>query len=64
VTSATDFADLSLGFVDAVMALAERERAAILTFDFEDFRAAPRPDGSPWPLLVDEASYAGLTDLA
>ena len=51
-------ADLGLGLVDAsVMALAEAERAPILTFDFEHFRAAPAPGGDPWELLVDEARY-------
>src|SRR5439155_635672 len=56
------FADLDLGLVDAsVMALADRERAPIFTFDFADFRAAPRPDGTAWPLVVDEASFARLT---
>lgn len=50
---------LGLGLVDAaVMAVAEAESAAILTFDFTDFRAAPRSDGQPWALLVDEAAYA------
>ena len=52
-------AALGLGLVDAaVMAVAEAERAAILTFDFSDFRAAPRTDGPPWPLVIDEAAYA------
>lgn len=52
------YADLGLGLADAsVMALAEAEGAAILTFDFEHFRAAPRPDGGPWRLVVDEAHY-------
>lgn len=52
-------AALGLGLVDAaVMAVAESEDASILTFDFADFRAAPRSDGQPWALLVDEAAYA------
>jgi predicted nucleic acid-binding protein len=52
------FADLSLGLVDAsVMALAERHRHPILTFDFEHFRAAPPPDGY-WRLVIDESRYA------
>ena len=56
------FADLDLGFVDAaVMAVAEREGLPILTFDFEDFRAAPQADGSAWPLVVDEAAFLRLT---
>jgi predicted nucleic acid-binding protein len=55
------FADVDLGFVDAsVMAVADRERTPILTFDFADFRAVPRPDGTAWPLLVDEASFGRL----
>jgi predicted nucleic acid-binding protein len=52
------FADLDLGFVDGcVMALAERHRLPILTFDFEHFRAS-RPDRGFWRLVVDEARYA------
>jgi uncharacterized protein len=52
------FADLGLGLVDAsVMALAERHQHAILTFDFEHFRAAPPPSGY-WRLVIDEARYA------
>lgn len=52
------YADLGLGLADAsVMALAEAQGAAILTFDFEHFRAAPRSDGQPWELVVDEADY-------
>lgn len=52
------FADLELGLVDAsVMAYAERHDLAVLTFDFEDFRAAAPPDGH-WRLVVDEARYA------
>jgi predicted nucleic acid-binding protein len=44
-------------FVDAaVMAYAERHGLAILTFDFEDFRAAPPEDGY-WRLVVDERRY-------
>jgi predicted nucleic acid-binding protein len=55
-------ADLDLGLVDAaVMAVAEREHLPILTFDFRDFRAAPRPDGSPWRLVLDEAAFRSLT---
>ena len=56
------YADLGLGLVDAsVMAIAEREGLSILTFDFEDFPAAPRPDGMAWSLLIDEASFARFT---
>ncbi len=55
-------ADLNLGFVDAtVMAIAEREGLPILTFDFKDFRATSRSDGSPWSLVIDEAAFARLT---
>ncbi|MGI8574982.1 MAG: type II toxin-antitoxin system VapC family toxin [Egibacteraceae bacterium] len=51
------FAALDLGFTDAsVMAVAEREGVPILTFDFEDFRAAPSQRG-PWELVVDERRY-------
>jgi predicted nucleic acid-binding protein len=51
------FADLDLGLADAtVMAVAERYDLPILTFDFEDFRAAP-PDGGYWRLVVDEGRY-------
>jgi hypothetical protein len=52
------FADLGLGLVDAaVMALAERHRHPILTFDFEHFRAAP-PQRGYWHLVIDESRYA------
>ena len=51
------YRDLDLGFVDAaVMAYAERHDLPILTFDFEDFRAAP-PEGGYWRLVVDEERY-------
>ncbi len=51
------FADLNLGFVDsAVMALAERDRLPILTFDFGHFRAT-RPARGFWRLVVDESRY-------
>ena len=51
------FAGLDLGVVDgSVMALAERERFPILTFDFEHFRAT-RPARGFWRLVVDEAGY-------
>jgi len=51
------FADLDLGYVDAaVMAIAERDRLAVLTFDFEHFRAT-RPDHGFWQLVVDEHRY-------
>lgn len=51
------YADLSLGFVDAcVMAIAERHRLPILTFDFTDFRATESNTG-PWRLAIDEHTY-------
>lgn len=56
------FADLDLGFVDGcVMALAERDRLPILTFDFEHFRAT-RPARGFWRLVVDEARNAQAID--
>jgi uncharacterized protein len=49
--------DLDLGLADgAVMAIAEREDAPILTFDFVHFRATTA-EGAPWRLVVDEARY-------
>lgn len=54
--------DLDLGFVDAaLMAYAERHDLPILTFDFEDFRAAP-PEGGYWQLVVDEERYRSAMD--
>lgn len=51
------FEALDLGLTDAaVMATAEREQTPVLTFDFEDFRAAPSEQG-PWRLVVDESRY-------
>lgn len=51
------YGDLDLGLTDAsVMAVAEREDAPVLTFDFEDFRAVPSASG-PWELVVDESRY-------
>ncbi len=51
------FADLGIGYVDAtVMALAERERLPVLTFDFAHFRATRPADGS-WELVIDEHRY-------
>lgn len=51
------FEALDLGVTDAaVMAVAEREQVPVLTFDFEDFRAAPSEHG-PWRLVVDESRY-------
>lgn len=55
------YADLDLGFVDAsVMAIAERHRLPILTFDFADFRATSSADG-PWELVIDETQYRQAT---
>jgi uncharacterized protein len=55
------FSDLDLGLVDAsVMAYAERHELPILTFDFDDFRAAP-PASGYWRLVVDETRYAEAT---
>ena len=52
-----EFGELDLGFVDAaIMAYAERHDLPILTFDFEDFRAAP-PKAGYWRLVVDEQRY-------
>ena len=49
------YADLQLGIVDAsVMAVAERERAAILTFDFRDFRATKPRRGRSWRFVIEE----------
>jgi predicted nucleic acid-binding protein len=51
------FADLELGYADAaVMAIAERDRLPVLTFDFEHFRAT-RPSQGFWQLVVDEHRY-------
>lgn len=53
----TRYADLDLGLVDtAVMAIAERHRLPVFTFDFSDFRATESANG-PWPLLLDENTY-------
>jgi uncharacterized protein len=50
---------LRLGLVDAaVMAVAELLNAAILTFDFADFRAATGSSGRAWRLVVEESDYA------
>lgn len=51
------YAGLALGFVDGcVMAVAERQRLPVLTFDFEDFRAAS-PSAGSWQLIIDEDRY-------
>ena len=51
------FAALDLGIVDgSVMAFAERHELPVLTFDFEDFRAAP-PRVGLWQLVIDESRY-------
>jgi predicted nucleic acid-binding protein len=53
----TQFADLQLGYTDAVvMAIAERDQLPILTFDFQHFRAAHPADGY-WQLVIDEHRY-------
>jgi len=55
------YAGLDLGYADAaVMAIAERDRSAILTFDFEHFRAT-RPDHGFWQLVIDEHRYQAHT---
>lgn len=55
------FSDLDLGLVDAsVMAYAERHGLPILTFDFEDFRAAP-PKAGYWQLVIDENRFVEAT---
>lgn len=55
------FADLNLGYADAVvMAMAERDRLPILTFDFQHFRAAPPANGY-WELVIDEHRYSQHT---
>jgi hypothetical protein len=51
------FADLELGYTDAaVMAIAERDRRPVLTFDFAHFRST-RPAQGFWQLVVDEHRY-------
>lgn len=56
------FSDLNLGLADAsIMAYGDRHDLPILTFDFEDFRAAPPPRGF-WRLVVDEARYREATE--
>jgi predicted nucleic acid-binding protein len=55
------FAELDAGLTDcSVMAIAERERLPILTFDFAHFRAT-RPKKGFWRLVVDERIYAEAT---
>lgn len=55
------FSDLGLGLVDvSVMSYAERHDLPVLTFDFEDFRAAP-PESGYWRLVIDESRYAEAT---
>lgn len=56
------YSDLDLGFVDAtVMAYAERHDLPVLTFDFEDFRAAP-PERGYWRLVVNEDRYLDVAE--
>jgi hypothetical protein len=43
------------------MAVAERQKLPILTFDFEDFRAT-RPSRGFWRLVVDESRYQDATE--
>lgn len=51
------YADLDLGFTDAVvMACAERHDLPVLTFDFRDFRATS-PERGEWRLVVNESQY-------
>lgn len=51
------YADLNLGFSDTcLMAIAERHRLPILTFDFADFRATESASG-PWRLVLEEHAY-------
>lgn len=55
------YGDFDLGLADtSVMALAERHRLPILTFDFAHFRAT-RPSSGYWRLVVDEGRYAEST---
>jgi predicted nucleic acid-binding protein len=52
------YADIGLGLVDAsVMAVAASTGSAILTFDFQHFRAAPPTRGGAWDLVIDESEY-------
>ncbi|MEX2555913.1 MAG: PIN domain-containing protein [Actinomycetota bacterium] len=52
---------VDLGIADAsVMALAEAERAPILTFDFADFRATRPLRGGFWRLVIDEGAFRRL----
>ncbi|MHB8512401.1 MAG: type II toxin-antitoxin system VapC family toxin [Actinomycetota bacterium] len=56
------YSELNLGFVDScVMAVAEHQRAPILTFDFKDFRATRPAGGRHWRLVVDESQYREST---
>ncbi len=41
------------------MAIAERHRLPVLTFDFAHFRAT-RPESGHWRLVVDESRYADV----
>lgn len=55
------YADLNLGLADtSVMAIAERQKLPILTFDFADFRATESASG-PWHLAIDEQTYLRAT---
>lgn len=48
VDSGVDLLDL------AVMAMSARRRAAVLTWDFRQFRSVMLQRGHHWPLLVEE----------
>ena len=55
------FAHLDLGLADgSVMAIAERERLPVLTYDFHHFRAT-RPENGFWRLVVSERQFAAAT---
>ena len=55
------YADLELGYVDAaVMAVAERYKLPVLTFDFAHFRAT-RPRHGYWRFVIDQRQYAEAT---
>lgn len=55
------YAALDLGIVDAtVMALAEAQRARVLSFDFRDFGATRPLRGGFWRLAIDEGRFRRL----
>ncbi len=58
-----EYAGLGLGIADgSVMALAEAERAPILTFDFSHFRATRPLHGGFWRLAIDERAFKHLVN--